>query len=894
MFKILWRERRFVAAAASIGILALTLGPSAWALDPRKSLTQYTRTTWTQEHGLPQDTIRAITQTRDAYLWLGTDEGLARFDGYEFAVFNKAKGNLPSNSITALAAAGDGALWIGTSEGLVEYRSGHFRTYTLRDGLPDDAVTSLYEDHSGALWIVAGVYLCRLDKGKFTTFTPGAELPITSARVIREDNHHDLWVAGFTAIVKLTHGDFVTVMDSSELNGQIVTSMVNDRDGNLWIGGSNGIIERWPDGRTRRYSTKDGLPDAFVRAVWVDRDGNVWAGTNLGIARLSGDRWITLNDDDSSRDLVRCLFEDREGDLWVGSNHGLTRFRDGIFVAYGKPEGLPSDEPNTVFQDHSGRVWIGFHDSGLLMLSAHEKRLFTTRDGLPNNEVFSIAETASGDLLIGARGGMVRVHEGQFSKFVPRDPLARINVFDALEDSAGHIWMATPGGLLEQAAGKTRIVIPGAPVLSSSPVTLCFGRGGVLWAGSYGKGLWRIQGESIRQYTTADGLSSDQIRSLRVDGSGTLWIGTFGGGLNAFRDGSFRHYTEADGLLSDNVSDVMDDGESLWLSTTRGICRIEKRQLAEFDRGVRKILEPSNYGMADGLRSAQCSPSYPIGGGGFRTADGRLWFTTTRGLAVYSPGARRQTSLAPVVHIVEMAVNGQPLELVPGRRLGPNPSYLQIRYTALHLAAPEEVRYSYRMEGLDKDWVHAGSRRVITYNTLGHGAYRFTARAELAGGLASETSYDFTILPQFYETSWFRLLRGTAAGRKRLGSFPPAHAPGSVALRPGARRARPAGPRNPRHAGAGVRRNLVAARCGGDVHAGQRAARAPLSRSCAPDGPAQPHRGAALRDGPAGVGPRGAGSFRGALLRHADVDSGIGRGGRYRSLGYARRVARGV
>ena len=750
--------RRWRIHAAAVCILILVAGRDAWALDPRKSLTQYTRTSWTQEHGLPQDTIRAITQTPDGYLWLGTDEGLARFDGYEFTVFNKTRGDLPSNSITALAAAEDGTLWIGTADGLTRYQDGRFRTYTVKDGLPDNTVTGLYEDHAGTLWIVAGVYLSRFDGGRFTNFAPGAELPVTSARVIREDDHHDLWVAGFTAIVKMTNGKFVTVMDAAALKGFIVTAMVTDRDGNFWLGGSNGVIERRPDGRMRRFSTRDGLPDAFVRSLWIDRDGNVWAGTNLGLARLSGDRWVTLNDGDNSRDIVRCLFEDREGDLWVGSNSGLTRFRDTMFVAYGKSEGLPSDEPNVVFQDRQGRVWVGFHDSGLMLLAGGERRVFTIRDGLPNNEIFSIHEASNGDLLIGARGGMVRMHDGAFHTFVPRDPLARINVFDAIEDSSGRIWMATPGGLIEQTGDRTRIVIPGAPVLSNSTVTLCFDGAGGLWAGTYGKGLWHIQGDTVHQYTVSDGLSSDQIRSLHPDPDGTLWIGTFGGGLDALSDGKFRHYTAGDGLLSDNVADVMDDGESLWLSTTRGICRISKAQLREFDEHRRTTLEPTNYGIEDGLRSAQCSPSYPIGGGGYRTGDGRLWFTTTRGLAVYNPGAHKQAALPPIVHISELAVDGRPVELTPDGRLGPNAGRIQIRYTAIHLAAPEEVRYSYFMEGLDRDWVHAGTRRAINYTTLGHGQYRFVVRAELSGGQSGETSYGFTILPQFYETPWFRLL----------------------------------------------------------------------------------------------------------------------------------------
>ena len=169
----------------------------ALALDPHKSLTQYSRTVWSQEHGLPQDTIRAIAQTTDGYLWLGTDEGLARFDGYEFVVFNKDSGDLPGNSITALAAARDGSLWIGTSNGLTCYRDKRFRTYTTKQGLPDNAITALVADHAGTLWIVAGVYLSRYRDGKFTNLAPGPDLPVTAVRAIREDWHRRFVGRGF-------------------------------------------------------------------------------------------------------------------------------------------------------------------------------------------------------------------------------------------------------------------------------------------------------------------------------------------------------------------------------------------------------------------------------------------------------------------------------------------------------------------------------------------------------------------------------------------------------------------------------------------------------------------------------------------------------------------------
>ncbi len=747
-------KTRLAAAALLCAFL-----PHARALDPRKSLTQYSRMVWTQEHGLPQDTIRAIAQTTDGYLWLGTDEGLARFDGYDFVVFSKANGDLPANSIAALASASDGSLWIGTSNGLTQYRDKQFRTYTTKQGLPDDGITGLYEDHVGTLWIVAGVSLSRFEDGKFTTFAPGGNLPVTSVRNIREDQHHDLWVAGFSAVVKMTGGKFVPVIDPPTLNGDIVTSMVSDRHDNLWIGGSAGLIQRSPDGRIRRFGTRDGLPNSLVRALWVDRDGNLWAGTNAGIARMDGDRFVTPHDGDNrSRDTVRCLFEDREGNLWAGSSGGLTRYRDDILTVYGKTEGLPSDEPNVVFQDHAGRIWVGFHDSGLMLFSKEGNRVFTARDGLPFTEIFSIRETRDGDLLIGARGGMARMHGARFTTFVPPDPLGRTNVFDSMEDSTGRIWLATPGGLAELRGKQVRIVIPSPPLLVASIVTLCEGPDGAVWAGSYGRGLWRIKDDQVKQFTTADGLSSDHIRSLYRGPEGTLWIGTFGGGLDALRDGRFVVYTAKDGLLSDNVSDVADDGESLWLSTTRGICRIARTQLREFAERQRQVLEPINYGVEDGLRSAQCSPSLPVGGGGHRTSDGRIWVTTSRGLAVYNPVTRKQNRLPPTVRLVEMLVDGVPVDLARPAVLGPKSQRIEIRYTGIHLGAPERVRYFRKLDGLNAGWINAEGSRVINYNSLPHGRYRFTVKAQIPGGPASEQSYSFEVLPWFYERAWFRAL----------------------------------------------------------------------------------------------------------------------------------------
>jgi signal transduction histidine kinase/ligand-binding sensor domain-containing protein len=748
-----------VLAKLFLAIVALAaLIQPASALNPRRALTQYTRTVWNQEHGLPQDTVRAIAQTKDGYLWLGTDEGLAQFDGYDFVVFNKENGTLPSNSVGALWAAKDGSLWIGTLGGLTRYRNGKFTTFAKKDGLSDASVSSITEDPSGAIWVVAGVYVNRFQDGKFTNYSPRLGLPIQALRTVYCGRDGSIYVAGFGGVMRHENNRFVPVIGPV---GDIVISLLQDRHNNLWVGGSFGLLTRSPDGELRHYTVQNGLPDNYVRAMWEDRDGNLWAGTDGGLARLENGRFVSSPlASPHEREWVRCIYEDTEGNLWVGMSSGLNRLRNDLFSMYGESEGLPSDEPTTVYQDHRGTIWVGFHDGGLVQLvDGKPARVYTQKDGLPSNEIFSIRENREGDLLIAARGGPSRMHDGHFINPVWNDPLNRRVAFDFLEDRSGCQWVATPAGVVELEGSRSRIAVPGGSQLNNDAVVLAETRDGSLWTGSYGEGLWRLHDGQLKLYTVADGLSSNQIRSLVEGTDGTLWIGTFGGGLDALRAGKFYHITARDGLLSDNVSHIEDDGNgSLWLSTTRGICRVRKQEIWDLVSGKIRKVEPVNYGVADGLRSAQCAPGYPTSRGGTRTSDGRLWFPTSRGLAVLDPNDHPPSLAAPVVHLLEAAVDGHAIPIAKDVKVAPGTGRLQFRYTGIHLSAPERVRYSYRLEGLDGEWISSVSRRVTNYNSLPHGKYRFTVRAAVPNGPANEDSFAFELLPHFYETAWFRYL----------------------------------------------------------------------------------------------------------------------------------------
>ena len=757
------RKVQFYTAYALAAALPV-ISPTLLALNPHKALTQYSRGVWTQAQGLPQDTIRAITQTEDGYLWLGTDEGLSSFDGYDFVTFTRGDGSLPNNSASALATGPDGALWIGTPGGLTRYRNHRFTTFTTKDGLPDDAISSLVEDRAGTLWIVAGSFLSRFENGKFYTYPVDSLKPVRAPRVVYRDRQGVIWVAGLEGLIKLSGDSFVPVLGPEEMAGNLINTMIKDRNNNVWMGGLKSLMLLKPDGKLTNFYSH-GHPENAVSALWEDRDGNLWGGTTIGLQRLDG---RSSNGEpparDSDVDSVRCLFEDREGNLWVGRSSGLNRFQDERFTIFSHAEGLPLDKPIAVHQDQKGEVWIGYDGGGLVAFRDGAIRTYTTQNGLASNQIQSIREAANGDLLIATAEGLSRMHDGHFSNFVISEPLSRPFLFDALEDRAKSVWLATPSGVYQMKGTQAHNMLDGGPTINDSAVVLAEDRDGSIWAGSYGRGLWHIQDGVSHRFSTANGLSSNRIRSLYVDHDGTLWIGTWGGGLNSYRNGVFATYSEANGLLSDNVWHIEEDGNgSLWLSTPRGICRISKRDIRDFSAGRIRTLSPVNYGMADGLPTAQCAPNQ-VGGGGTRTNDGRLWFPTSRGVAVTDPRAamHEETEPAPIVQFIDVAADNQRVNISEGAVIQPGPKHIQFRFAGIHLSAPERVRYSYKLEGLDSDWVSGSNRRAVNYIGLSHGRYRFWVRASVPGQRSSEGSLAVEVLPHFYERASFLWLSAFA------------------------------------------------------------------------------------------------------------------------------------
>lgn len=730
-----------------------------FAFIPPKRPTQYTHRVWTQAEGMPQDTVRAITQTRDGYLWAGTDEGLARFDGYRFVVFGRKAKELPSSGVTALCAGSDGTLWIATSSGLTSYREGVFRSYGVRDGLGANALISdVREGPDGSIWLATGLHLTRFRNGTFTNYGPAPGSNIQGVRAVLPEKDGNVWVAGYGSVGRLQGSQLVPVYGGGPLIGNIAMAIARERRGTLLLSGTEGLFELSP-GKIVRHTSADGLPDTFVRSFLEDRDGNLWAGTNAGLARREHGRFTDLSRETlHPHEWVWCIFEDRDGSLWVGANSGLHQFLDQPIAVYTRGDGLPSDQPTAAAEDNAGRLWVGFHDSGV---GYFQQDRFIPVPGLPMQEVFSVRSTRSGDLLIGTRGGLSRISGGRTrTEFAQDDSLARRNIFDAIEDSRGRVWVGSNQGALVLEHGKVveRPVL-GGTLLTDAVVALLETRDGSVWAGSYGHGLWRIHGQERRQFTTADGLPTDQIRSLYEDRNGILWVGTFNGGAAYFRGGRFTPMGVGRGLPSDNVARIFEDSAgSLWLSTARGLAELSKSDVADFVSGRISVVRPRAYGVADGLRSAQCAPGYPTGTGGIAGSDGRLWFPTGYGLAVFDPGRRPVRRSPPATHVLEVLVDGTPAELTRPLQLSPDTRRVEFRYAAVELSAPETLRYRFRLSGIDPDWVSAENRRLAEYSKLPYGSYTFAVQATLGSGSAfgEPAALTFVRLPHAWETAWFR------------------------------------------------------------------------------------------------------------------------------------------
>ena len=732
----------------------------ALALDPTRDLSQFKASVWLTENGLPQNTVHSIIQAKDGYVWIATEEGLARFDGIKFTVFDKQNTpELKSNDIRVLLEDRRGALWIGTTDGLVRLLDSEFTAFSTRDGLPSNVIDALCEDHDGSLLVATAAGIVRFGESVFTSFAAQAEFPKDGIKALFEDREGALWVGSSEGLARYKNGAATKYTTQDGLANNSVVSIDQDKEGRLWIGTTNGL-NQLQDNRFVIYTTRDGLSNNRITSLAVDREGSVWIGTAGGLSRFADKHFSGFRVGDGlASEIILSIFEDREGSLWIGTESGgLSLLKDKKFSTYTVKEGLGGDLVKSIYEDRKGSIWIGTNGGGLSLLKDGKFTTYTTADGLSSNVVLALFGDGDGNLWVGTPDGLNRFRDGKFKTFTSADGLANDFVRSIYADHSGNLWIGTRGGLTRLTGERFSIYTTANGLPNDFVGTIYEDAQGNIWIGTLG-GLSKFKDEKFTNYTTRDGLSSDVVISLHEDADGALWIGTSGGGLNRLKQGKFAAYTTRNGLPDDVVYGILEDRQnSLWLSSNKGIFRVNKKELDDFANGTVGSITAVLYGPADGMITRECS-----GGGhpaGWRSVDGKLWFSTIKGVAMIDPEKIKLNDQPPPVAIEQIRVDDESISPAQTIELSPGKSRLDFYYTALSFVAPEKVRFKYKLEGFDSDWVDGGTRRIAYYTNLRPGRYKFRVIAANSDGLWSPTgaSFDLYLKPHYYQTYWFYAL----------------------------------------------------------------------------------------------------------------------------------------
>jgi signal transduction histidine kinase/ligand-binding sensor domain-containing protein len=759
----------------SFCLLFLFSAVSAPALNPSQLVSQYGHTAWRIQDGYFGGPIRSLAQTPDGYLWVGTQNGLFRFDGVRFVPMTRLAGQ--QAIITSLLAARDGGLWIGTLNGL-----SHWVNSKLIH-LNASYLESLVEDENGAIWFLYDYLpgmppppgrLCRVIGMDIRCY--GTEDGIPDMRYVRlvTDTRGNLWLAGASAIVQWnTASHTSTVYTTKELQSNAregqpgVVALAANPNGSMLVGmdfqGPGGGLQQLVGGvwKPFRMPGLDGT-SLDVAALLFDREGSLWIGTSgQGTYRVHGPRVEHFGSAEglTSDYGILQLFEDREGNLWVPTNNGLDLFREFRVTTFSQHHGLDVSEVDSVLALRDGAVLAG-SDRALATLSKEGVSFVRTGKGLPGNQVTSLFEDHTGQLWVGIDNKLSLYKDGKFRWINRNDGSPTGMVTGITEDIENNIWIET---LLNSARSLLRIhdfkveeEFP-APKIPAARRVVADPKGGI-WLGLLDGNLARVRnGQAEIFHYPGSGKTGADVQQLTITPDGAV-LGATSFGLIGWKNGKQRILNARNGLPCDSVHAALtDEAGNLWVYAKCGLVEIAARTVQEWWENSDTIVQPSLVlDVFDGAQPNRAS--FP---GVARSVDGRLWFANTAALQMIDPAHLAvNTAPLPQVHVEEVVADRKMYPVQQGVRIPPLTRDLEIDYTALSLAIPQKVRFRYKLEGRDKDWQDPGTRRQAFYTDLPPRNYKFHVIACSSNGVWSQegATLNFSILPAWYQENWFRFL----------------------------------------------------------------------------------------------------------------------------------------
>ena len=741
---------------------------------------QYRIDHWTADDGLPQNSVYGIVQTGDGYLWLATVDGLARFDGVRFTVFNKSNSpGIVNNRFISLFETAGGDLWAGTEEsGAARFHDGRFEHFGAEAGVPRRVVW--IESDGGGDGAIFHDYnrTVHFSDEKFSPFEAVANFPPPAraarssnvkilCRLSSENKFSECFVDGRWQSFSLADGSskekFVSVAQKANPDGSPKVRFVaaaQEPNGIVWLATTDGRLARAENGRiTRIFDGRDGLPEfplyfmtgSQLGLVVKDAGGSLWLVDLPSMKKelLLKKAAVLLPLDKAG---IFSTYTDDEGNLWFGTmRDGLFRARKQVITAYSQADGIKDKNVYPIYEDRAGTIWIGTTNG----LSKYENETFALIESTENFQVNAIGEDALGRILI-SNFGALYVQEN--NRFVPfeREKIPDVGFIYAIHaDRENALWIGGGDGLRRFKDGVLTSFTTADGLAGNDVKVIIEARAGGLWIGTY-DGLTRLENGQFTSWRETDGLPSRTVRALYEDADGTLWIGSYDGGLARFKDGKFTRYNTKTGLPNDGAFQILeDDNRNFWISSNRGIYRVNKDELNEFADGRRANVTAIAYGKSDGMLNAECNGGRSPAG--VRARDGRLWFPTQDGAAVIDLREIKANSQPPPVVIETIKIDNNDSEFDKEKskiNIEPAQQNFEIGYTALSFINSENLHFKYKLEGLDDNWIDAGTRRLAYFSRVPPGNYTFRVIAANSDNVWNEqgATLKIVVLSPFYRT----------------------------------------------------------------------------------------------------------------------------------------------
>jgi ligand-binding sensor domain-containing protein/signal transduction histidine kinase len=745
--------------------LLCLLGPvRSLALDPAKTVYQYNCQSWTRREDLPANSINAITQTKDGYIWFGTSKGLVRFDGLEFKVIGMPDHiQFRSRVISSLASSKAGGLWFGINTGSLGYYDGQNFSPVTNVSWVDRSmdVRSIWEDSDAVVWVAAQAVTGRFVKGTTNEMSFGNE--VSDGMSVCCGSRGRVWMGTVRRGLYYLQDGKINLFPDDSLNQSIIFAVAEDSAGQIWIGTDSGL--RCYDASFQRKEIGDAHFE--VRTLLVDRHGVVWAGTSgNGLLCYKNGKLATFKKNGGLvNDFVTALFEDREGSLWIGTSDGLNQLTDLKFPIYSSSEGLIGGSCHSVSASQAGGLWMAM-SGGFSYFDGKQARNYTAVEGLPNPYIKRVFEAKNGDIYL-TDGSTVGIFaEGKLvARYTPSNmPVAMV------EDTQGVI-VSVVSNLFR--VGRNQFVpypFKNGQVPPSGWIyNLISGRDGSLWVASV-NGIFRVKDGTYQQWSVPEGLSWSKVHWVCEDSDGAIWAG-LPTGMARLKNNQIRNITRANGLFDDFVFAIVpDDLGYFWVDSVRGIFRVSQQNLNDFCDGKTDQVKCDAF---DGLESVKTIDKTDQEWSGCKTKDGRIWFPSSQGAVMIDPANLLVNPTPPPVYIRLIRVNGIELKDKTISAIPQGKGELEFQYTALTYVAPEKVRFRCQLEGYDQGWIETGNRQSAFYTNLKPGKYKFHVIACNADGAWNTTgdSFDIELLPHFYQTTWFYLGCAVLASAGLMGIY---------------------------------------------------------------------------------------------------------------------------